>query len=242
MQEEQNLPEGQEEEDNFEPEPNQPEEGGEGDAPQSVKIGEDEYTPEQLAEIANKAKGYDALLPDYTRKSQELAKYTNNIKGQEKTEPKAGEDDDKAPYDDPDWEPQSYSDLGKAIKLAEERAEKRVLSQLNQKEAQAKQVKEQVDNFVTEVKQKQKGFNEKDFFNFAERYKIPVNSVNDLQSLLSLYNDFSKAGKGTGKSQPVDDKVNKPTGGGGGGTSGDYNHYRTPGVSIMDRAKAAFGK
>ena len=43
------------------------------DPPQPIKVGDKEYTPDQLMEIEKKATHYEALLPDYTRKSQRLS-------------------------------------------------------------------------------------------------------------------------------------------------------------------------
>lgn len=52
----------------------QKEEGSEGEPSAAVRIGDEEYTPEQLAEKLEEAKKYKDLLPEYTRTTQELAK------------------------------------------------------------------------------------------------------------------------------------------------------------------------
>ena len=88
---------------------------GKEDASQPVKIGEKEYTPEQIAEIEKKASGYDTLLPDYTRKSQKLAEFE---KGQpEQTSP------EEPFYRKEGWQPNILAQRGDAVLFAAADAE-----------------------------------------------------------------------------------------------------------------------
>lgn len=49
-----------------------------------VKIGDSEYDPDQLTDFLDKAKKYDDLLPEFTRRSQRLSQYEKKIDGEKK--------------------------------------------------------------------------------------------------------------------------------------------------------------
>jgi len=51
----------------------------EGTETETVKIGDDEYDADQLTDLLAKAGKYDDLLPDYTRKTQELSEYKKTL-------------------------------------------------------------------------------------------------------------------------------------------------------------------
>jgi hypothetical protein len=207
---------------------------GEANDTSKVKIGEVEYTPEQLAEIVKKGSQYDELLPDYTRKSQKLSDYEKNIKSNE--QPKT-----EVPYLDDNWEPKTYKELRDAILWARDNGKEEALQALQAKESEAQQVKQQVEEFVTETKKTDKNFNEKDFFSYVLRHNFPAESVENLKSAYSTYKELSEAKK-LGANEAMkqgDDKVNK------GNNSGDsklnFNDLRSSGKdmysSVMEALK-----
>ena len=221
------------------------EEKGGGGAQQSVEIDGVKYTPDQAKELQTKAKGYDALLPDYTKKSQRLSELEGGDKDKDKTS-KPPETLEKAPYEDPNWQPKSYAELGEALKLAEERGEKRAVAHLQKMQNQASEVKQEVDDFVDNVKKSDADFDEQDFFKYAVKHKFPLNTVSDLEAVLSSYNDFQEAAaKGEergrkGKDARADDKVNKPDG--GDEKSPSFSDIRTGSGSIVDKALEGLGR
>lgn len=159
---------------------------GAEDTSQPVKIGEKEYTPEQIAEIEKKASGYDTLLPDYTRKSQKLAEF-------EKGQPEQPSPEEPF-YRKDGWQPKDYNELQKAIITAEERGEKKAVEALQKVESQREEAKGRVDSFVEEVKGQDKEFDEDDFFKYVQGHKFSVNSMEDLKAVYSAYKEVREAG------------------------------------------------
>src|SRR3990167_2050666 len=160
---------------------------GQGESQQSIKIGEQEYTPEQLNEIVKKSTDYDSLLPEFTRRSQRLSELENN--NNKPNEPK----EEDPPYYDPNWQPKTYAELANAIKMAEDRGETRALQKLQQMESQKTEARQQLDNFISGVKTKDKGFNEDDFYGFATKHKFPISTINDLEAVYSAYSDLQNS-------------------------------------------------
>src|SRR3990167_2703520 len=101
---EETLEQGAEEVDETTPSEEAPSNEGGEDAPQTFKVGDKEYTAEQFEEFEKKAQSYDALLPDYTRKSQELAGL------------KKGQELPKTPFEDQNYKPNSYNEYYQHIR------------------------------------------------------------------------------------------------------------------------------
>ena len=209
-------------------------EGDEEETPQTVTIDGVKYTPDQVKEMQTKAKGYDALLPEFTTKSQRLAEFEKGGKGV-----KGQETPEKAPYEDPNWQPKSLSEIGQAIVHAREAGKREVLAELESRETIAKEAKQQVDDFVADVKKSDKDFDEDDFFQYAVKHKFPINTVGDLRAVHSAYSDTQAAlvageKKGrTGKDARSEDKVNVPKG--GEEKSPNFDDIHAEGGSIFDR-------
>lgn len=89
---------------------------GEGDS-QPVKIGDKEFTPEELTELNKKAGQYDELLPEFTRKTQKLKELEEEKEGGEWEYPEEFYED-KKPKDKP-TEPTSDDDKLKQKALSE---------------------------------------------------------------------------------------------------------------------------
>lgn len=234
--EEEELEEEQPEEDSEdEEEESTEEEGKEEDAPSTITIDGKEYTEDQVREMQKKSGQYDEILPDYTRKSQKVAEYEKGKeKGQEQPETL-----EKAPYENPEWKPKDMAELGRAIKMAEERGHKRALADLQKMESDRANAKQQVDDFVADIKKTDKDFDEDDFFQYAVKHKFPVDTVKDLEAVYSAYSETQAAAaegekRGRkGKAARSKDKVNVPKGGEKGDPNFDDIHAQ--GGSIHDR-------
>jgi len=215
-------------------------EGG-GETTQTIKVGDKEYTSDQLRDFEKKATDYDALLPEFTRKSQRLSELEkNNIK------PNETKQEDLPPFLKEDWVPEDYNELRKAIKMAGEWGANTALERLQAKETQMQEAKAQVDNFISGVKAKDKVFNEDDFYKFASKHKFPINTINDLQAVYSAYSDLHSSVKATEERLKAEkDKRDKDTvagkgGGTGAGFSMSYGKIRQSG-SAVDAVRDAFG-
>lgn len=229
-------------------EPQSPDQGGEGEGdeetPPPIKVGDKEYTPDQIMEMEKKASGYDPLLKEFTKKSQRLSELE---KGQTK-QPKQP-DEDKPPYYDKDWAPKTYEELREAIIMAEERGEKRTLKKLQEmeteKQATAEEAEKIVDSFVTETKTKDNQFDEKDFFSFVDRHKLPIIDVASLHSAYSVYAEARNAGikGGTDARRNIQtrgqDNISGPTTGKGKGFSVPWSKIRQAG-SVYEAAIDAY--
>lgn len=194
---------------------NQSNKGGEGageggEAPQTLKVGEKEYTPKEIEDLEKKGRDYDSLLPDYTQKSQKLSEFEKQ--GQKKVEEI---EEEKPPYYDPDWKPKDYKELSAALKMAEERGEKRALTALQKLDENKQQAKTQLEDFIKDVKTKDAEFDEQDFYDFASKHDFTVNSVKELKSIYSVYKESVKpANKPADGAKPRKDAVGgKPSGG-----------------------------
>ena len=212
-------------------------EGEGGQASQPIKIGDKEYTPEQLTEIVKKGQDYDSLLPDYTRKSQKLAEFED--KGQE-GKPKQPEE--KPFYEKEGWIPKSYPELQKAIISAREGGKQEALKHLEQMEIGKAEAIKQVDDFIGSVKEKDSEFDDKDFYDFVAKHKLPANSINDLKAAYSVYTEVR-----TGRTKiPKEDKtrndsVSGPSGGKGTSYTVPYKSIRKSG-SVHEAAMDAYDK
>lgn len=207
-----------------------------GEAPQPVKIGEKEYTPEQLAELVKKGQDYDSLLPDYTRKSQRLADIDKGQGGKPK------EPEEKPFYEKEGWEPKNYAELQRAIISAREGGKQEALKALqNMEDTRAEAVK-QVDDFIVGVREKDGEFDDKDFYDYIARHNLPANSINDLQSAYSAYKEVRVAGAKAPKGdKDRKDSVSGPSGGKGTPYSASNKFIRESG-SAFDAAMDAFHK
>ena len=192
------------------------------DTPQTFKIGDKDYTAEQLEEFEKKASGYDALLPEFTRKSQELAGL------------KKGQEPSKATlFENPDYRPASYNEYYHHIRdeIKRETAEEQRIETEKQAE-----IKGQVDGFIAEVKKTDKNFDEKDFSDYALRHKFQLNTMDDLRAVHSAYKDL----QGLGEKTKEKGNVSKPSN--QGGSSPNFSDIRARGGSILDGALEAFNR
>ncbi len=210
-------------------------EGKSGQEPEKYQIGDKEYTAEQIADLETRAGKYNDLLPEFTQKSQKLSELEKLAGGSKP-------DENKAPYEDPNWKPKDYRELADAIKDASERGASKALAILQQKEQEQQETKTEMDNFFAGIKAKDKDFDEQDFSDFALRHHFPVKTVNDLQAVYSAYAELQKAselGTETGRKsrENRNDKVNNPSGGSGKGP--DYSDINASGGSIFDKAREA---
>lgn len=222
---------------------NQPEndKGGAEDATPKVKIGENEYTPEELAQFIEKGKNYDKLLPDYTQKSQKLAEIEKSNKIN-----KSEQEDDVPEFAKEGWEPKSYSELQKAILWAKESGKQEALKTLEAQKEEVDKKKAEVDNFFSEVKKTDKDFDEKDFSEFVLKHTKDKDDVDikDIKSFYSVYKDFGEARKigEDAARKNKDSRTEKVNSAGGEGGSGvDFSDLRGKG-NLIDIARNALDR
>lgn len=213
--------------------------GGEGDATPKIKIGEKEYTPEELTEIIAKGNNYDNLLPEYTKATQALAKFNKS-----KDDGEHKEDDNLPPWTKPGWKPKTFEEVAQAIIWARDQGKTEALKTLEEREAQAKQVKAEVDNFMADVKKSNPDFDESDFSDYVIKHTEGKEdlSVADLKMLYSAYKDLDAAAKlgeekARGNQGNRNERVNTH-GNDGGGEGSDLGKFRGTG-NIRDIAANA---
>lgn len=100
------------------------------------------------------------FLPDYTRKSQELAKVSkgdiNNNQPTEKV------------YDNPEWEPKTYAEL---IKVAKEEALQEIQAKEEEKITRQQNIENEVVEQLSEVKKLDPNLDENSLFLHANEYR-----------------------------------------------------------------------
>jgi len=225
----------------IEEQPAEPE-GGEGEEEPfeegEPREKEEELSPEQIASLKKKAKDYDALLPEFTKKSQRLSELEKGPKGAE-PQPK-----EEPFYHKKGWVPESYDELQRAIMQAEQSGETRALEVLKRIEGDRETAKAQVDEFVKIVKEKDSEFDEDDFFEFADRHQFPIKGIESLYSVYSAYLEVRGAGTEGAKRARKNilergkDTVAKPGGGKGTPYSMPYSKIRGHG-SAFDAVREA---
>jgi len=182
--------------------------GGEGDpqgaggAPQTVKIGDKELTLDQVAELEKKASDYDALLPEFTKKSQRLSEFEKLNKTEQNP------DADKPFYMQKGWKPQTYEELQQALVLAEERGLKRAIDTIDGRETTKAEAKKQWDGFVDETTKADKSFDKNAFAQFVVRHNLPITGIDAMKSAYGVYKEvidakLGKGGKPAGQASPV---------------------------------------
>lgn len=211
--------------------------GGAGDDTQKVKIGDEEYTPEQLTDIVKKGKSYDELLPDYTKKSQKLSEIEKNLKGSETKEEK-----DVPIYRREGWKPKTVEEIVEAIKQAEENGEKKTLATLEAQRTQMEERTKALDDFYGEVMKSDKDFDEADFSNFVLEHTKEKEDVSlaDIKSFYSVYKELDHAvALGEENARKNKENRNEKVNGGEGGEGNqnvDFTDIRTHGGDMRDKA------
>lgn len=206
-------------------------EGGEDTPPETFKIGDKEYTAEQVKEMEKKAEAHDALLPEFTKKSQRVAELEKGTK-------KEDEPPEEPWYLKKGWKPADYDDLQAALKDVRESGNKAAIKTVEQAEANKATAAKQLDDFVAEVKKGDKEFDEDDFFEFAQRHKFPITSLESLRSIYSSYKEVRDAG-GEGAEKAKKDLLKRkgetisgPKGGGKGGYHVPMKELRKSGSAV----------
>lgn len=127
---------------------------------------------------------YNNLLPDYTRKSQELAKLTGKPNEQQgQPDP----NDPLAKFKDPNYQPQSWAEVLEAAKLLVDN-DLKAKDEATKKEQQEREaVSKQIDEAVAKIKETDKALDEEDMFTYAaEKAKKGVQYA----SVDALYDDY----------------------------------------------------
>ncbi len=114
------------------------------------------------------------------------------------------------------WEPQTFAELQGALMEAAQWGASEALKGVEGQNTARAEAKEAVDRFVFEVKTADAEFDEKAFFEYANRNGFPVNNVNDLRAVyrshLELRNATKTAAKDAtdNKNERGKDTVNQP--------------------------------
>jgi len=123
------------------------------------------------------------FLPDYTRKSQELAKT--------KTETLPDNKPTEKPYANPDWQPQTYAEL---IEIAKQEVKGDLLKEKESAIEQEKAIENEVVTQLTEIKKLDPTLNENALFLHANKY-----GFRDLKQAHQNMKDMSEVIKKTQK-------------------------------------------
>jgi len=208
-------------------------EGTEGADPETFNIGGKDYTADQIKEMEEKALGYDPLLKDYTQKSQKLSEFEKGH-NKEKTE----EPTEEPAYLKKGWVPKDYTELQDALRDVRESGSKAALKVLQKLESDKVTAKAVVDDFVKEVKTGDKEFDEDDFFEYAQKHKFPISSVESLKSVYSSYKETREAsGQGAKRAKEEiikrkGESISGPKGSGKGGFSVPIQELRRSGSAV----------
>jgi hypothetical protein len=215
--------------------------GGKGDDTPKVKVGDAEYTTDELTTIVDKGKKYDDLLPDYTRKSQRLAE----IDKAKESKGSGLKGEPEVPYLKPDWEPKNLKELREAIIWAKDTGRTEALKTLEDREARAAQVKAEIDGFFAEVKKTDPDFDDAAFSAFVLKHTKGKEDVGlaDLRMLHSVYHELPEAerlGEENARKNREErtEKVNTGEGGGG-AKQPDFSDLRAKGGDFRDIAHDA---
>jgi hypothetical protein len=135
-------------------EPIQPTEQAGQEAPSYELPDGRKVTGEELVEI------HKGLLSDYTRKSQELAKYNQNINNNKN-------ETEQKPWETDDWNPNSWKEV---LDVAEQHLEAKQAAKLQAEQAREQALAQHIDSEVAEVKAIDPNVNVDQVFLHATKY------------------------------------------------------------------------
>lgn len=154
-----------------------------------IKIGDKEYTTEELTKSLKDSADYAKLLPEFTKRSQALAKLLG-------TEPGQAPGTEEIPsFLKEGWKPKDFTELGQALKEAIEWGEKRAATKVEATVEESKEAKKIVDEFYVEVKKLDKDFDQEDFGEYVKRHGCRIENLEDLKSAYSSYSEANVDGK-----------------------------------------------
>jgi hypothetical protein len=216
-----------------EPAPASPPAPQEGDTPKPPASGEPTPTPAE-GEAAPEADPSEKRVNDLMGKwrteehqhgetKTELQKYKDRF-GDVNAQPSQGQapppqQGDTPSYRRDGWEPTTFAELQQALIEAETHGAKKALEGVAGQTTAKDEAKQAVDNFVFEVKTADPEFDEKAFFEYANRNGFPVNTVIDLRAVYRSHVELRNATKSAAqtakdnKEGRAGDTVNKPGGG-----------------------------
>ena len=210
-------------------------EGGEGTEdtdPETFKIGDKEYTAEQIEEMDKNSESYKELLPEFTVKSQRLSELEK--KGQEKAE----ESPEEPFYLKKGWKPKDYDELQDALRDARASGSKEALRIIEKVKTDEEAARGKVDNFISATKQIDKEFDEEDFYEYAQKHRFPLTSIESLKSIYSSYKEKREAGGEAAKKakenllKRKEETIAGPKGGTKGGFHIDMGELRKSGSAV----------
>jgi len=146
---------------------------------------------DKFAELEAKIKAdYDVKIKTLEERNSNLMSMFN------KEQDKNKKMQDEPSYHKKEWVPETYEDLGTAIKTAEERGKEAAIRAIDEREAQREQVKNQVNDFMskaeTDFKKENLEFSDKEFAAFVQSHKLPAKEFDHLSSALSVFKAFKQ--------------------------------------------------
>ena len=192
------------------------------------RLVESEYakgSPEHLAALQKGYESYQQILPEFTKRSQELADL--------KTGGKPAPEDDTPAFMKPGWIPQTYEELQEAIIEAAKHGAQEALRTIDAKSQTVQNAQDQVNTWVAGVMKVNPDFNEDDFFSYVNRHKFQIRVIEDLKSAYSSYAETNKPGKPAAKpeeAKPGEEKQTLPY---------DPHRFRVSGLPLVEQARQA---
>lgn len=169
-------------------------EESEEEQPQVEKPEEKPADPpvDKFAELETKIKA------DYESKLKSLEERNSNLMSMfNKEQDKIKKMQEEPSYHKKDWVPETYEDLGNAIKTAEERGKEAAIRAIGEQETQREQVKNQVNDFMSKAdedfKKENLEFSDKEFAIFVQTHKLPAQQFDHLGSALSVFKAFKQS-------------------------------------------------
>ncbi len=167
---------------------------------------------------------YENLLPEFTRKSQELAALRG---GKEITKPV----EDVPEWKKPDYEPKSYAEV---IELATAEAERRILAREQEGQNRVKAIQTEVETQLGEVKKMDPKVDENSLFVHANKY-----GFTDLKAAHANMADMRKVALDTEKRvvKNVKEREADPVAGGSNGATSPDDSYDPAAMSQFSSAQ-----
>lgn len=121
------------------------------------------------------------------------------------------------------WAPKDMAEFQQGLRDIAQYGAKLAHQGIGEQQAAVAEAEKAVNDFVNEVKTVDKEFDENVFFGYAEKYKFPLNSVQDLHAVYHAFVDFNRGvrdaeARGAKGKEDRKTPVGKPGAGSGDGT------------------------
>lgn len=100
---------------------------------------------------------------------------------------KPGEEKESPSFMKPEWKPETFADLQKALVEAKEWGKKEIIEQFENKERTKQGAEQQIESFMTFLKQNDPEFNSDDFEEYVNEHDFPISKIEDLGPIYSSF-------------------------------------------------------